>query len=189
MLGLLLCIARGVTWPLKRALIILVLLLLARYLDIEEEEEAFMRIDPARREPRSWHRTHLTFQTCGGCLGKTRFNQEELHRLLRCLRLPAEIVINRCTLTSEECLLIFLHKFALDLSFPAMAMDHYGGSDTLISDAYHYMLNHVYRTFAIQLSSSIMLGKWAIWQQHLFILRLPSQHRLAVDGGISRGLL
>ncbi len=87
-----------------------------------------MRIDSVRREPRSWPRTYLTFATCGDCLRKTRFNQEELYRLLPLLRLPLVVEMNRCTFTSEECLLIFLHKSALDLTFSAMAMDHYGGS-------------------------------------------------------------
>ena len=145
---------RGAGWHVKRVFVVLLIYFLTLYQGVEAEEEFFMRRDPERRNPRSWPRRHVTLNTIGDCLGTTRFNKEDLYILLRVLNIPPQLLIKGSHFSGEECLLIFLHKFALDPTLSSMAKDVYGGSDTLIGDAYHYMLNYIYLNFAIQLCTT-----------------------------------
>lgn len=119
---------RGAAWHVRRALVVVMVVLYHVLVGVEDAEARFMAVDPnRRREGRTFPRRFLTFATCGDCLSMTRFSEEHLYTLLRCLRLPANLVIKRCNFTSEECLLIFLYKFSNDATFATMAKDKFGG--------------------------------------------------------------
>jgi hypothetical protein len=160
-LCLLIVHVRGAGVQVKRVFAALLLYLVLKYENTEAEEHSFMAEDPARFTERSYPRRYVTFQSCGDCLGTTRFTLEDIYILMAGLHVPEQVTIHGCRFSGEECLLIFLHKFAHNITYSALAQGFYGGSDTLLSHAYHYMLNHIYTRFAIQLCSPSMLGKWS----------------------------
>jgi hypothetical protein len=153
--------ARGTSVQIKRIFAALLLYLVLKYENTEAEEASYMAIDPSRFTERSFPRRYVTFATCGDCLGTTRFTLEQLYILMAGLHVPEQVTIHGCRFSGEECLLIFLHKFSQNITYSELARGFYGGSDTLLSHAYHYMLNHIYTNFAVQLCSTTMLGKWA----------------------------